>query len=71
MAPADVLRSTPELTVMTEDGLAELRREDGVRVRTSVGRQWGEIFRGFYQPIHLLARLRREEIRRPTLACGG
>jgi hypothetical protein len=71
MLPAGVLRSTPELTVMTEDGLAALRREDGIRVQTSVGRQWEEIFRGFYQPIHLLARLRRAEIRRPTLACWG
>jgi len=71
MLPAGVLRSTPELTVMTEAGLAALRREDGIRVQTSVGRQWGEIFRGFYQPIHLLARLRRAEIRRPTLACWG
>jgi hypothetical protein len=71
MLPAGVLRSTPELTVMTEAGLAALRQEDGIRVRSSVGRQWGEIFRGFYQPIHLLARLRRAEIRRPTLACWG
>lgn len=71
MLPAGVLRSTPELTVMTEDGLAALRREDGIHVRTRAGRQWEEIFRGFYQPIHLLARLRRSEIRRPTLACWG
>jgi len=71
MLPAGVLRSTPELTVMTEDGLAAFRREDGIRVRTRVGRQWEEIFRGFYQPIHLLARLRRVEIRRPTIACWG
>jgi hypothetical protein len=71
MLPAGVLRSTPELTVMTEAGLAALRREDGIRVRTSVGRQWGEIFRGFYQPIHMLARLPRAEIRRPTTACWG
>ena len=61
MLPAGVLPSTPELTVMTEAGFAALRREDGVKVRTSVGRQWEEIFRGFYQPIHLLARLRRAE----------
>jgi hypothetical protein len=56
---------------MTEAGLAALRREDGMRVVTSVGRHWEEISRGFYQPVHLLARFRREEVRRPTLACWG
>ena len=56
---------------MTEAGLAALRREDGVKVRMSVGRQWEEIFPGFYQPIHLLARLRLAEIQRPTPASWG
>jgi hypothetical protein len=59
------------LTVMTEAELAALRAEDGARVVRRDGRYWYQIFPGFYQPIHLLARMKAAEVGRPTRLCWG
>ena len=56
---------------MTEADLAALRAEEGARVVERQGRYWVETFRGFYQPIHQLARLSWTEVARPTLGCWG
>lgn len=61
----------PELTVMTEAELASMRAEEGVTVVLRDGRYWSAIFPGFYQPIHLLARMRAVQVRRPALLCWG
>lgn len=59
------------LTSMTEDEMAAWRREQGSRVVRHRGRWWWEIRRGFYRPIHTLARLRAEEATRPAPAAWG
>jgi hypothetical protein len=54
-----------ELTVMTKAELAWMRAEEGDTVVQRDGRHWHTTFPGFFQPIHLLARFRAAEIRRP------
>lgn len=61
----------PSLTVLTEAELAALRADDGARVARRDGRYWYEIFPGFYQPIHLLARMKAAEAQRPSRRCWG
>jgi len=56
---------------MTEAEMAELRASDGMTVVESNGHYWAAIFPGFYQPVHLLARLEIEAVRRPTAFCWG
>ena len=56
---------------MTELELASLRAEEGATVVQRNGRFWSAISPGFYQPIHLLARLRAAEIGRPARSCWG
>jgi hypothetical protein len=63
--------SDTELTVMTEAEVAWMRAKEGDTVVQRDGRHWWTTFPGFYQPIHLLARLRAAEIRRPALLCCG
>jgi hypothetical protein len=64
------LRS-PGPTVMTDAELASMRREEGASIIRRDDRQWEAIFPGFYQPVHLLARFRAEEVRRPAILCWG
>jgi hypothetical protein len=61
----------PELTVMTESDLAAMRREEGGTVALRDGRYWRSIYPGFYQPIHLLARLCADQVDRPARLCWG
>jgi hypothetical protein len=59
--------SEAALTLLTEKELAERRRAEGVRVIEHAGRYWEQIGApGFFQPVHLLARLTPEEATRPT-----
>jgi hypothetical protein len=51
--------------------MAAWRRALGRRVVESRGRWWWETHRGFYRPVHLLARLRADEVRRPARPCWG
>lgn len=60
-----------DLTVMTEAELASMRTEEGNSVVFRNGRYWRAIFPGFYQPIHLLARLHVAEFKRPIGLCWG
>lgn len=54
----------------TEAVLAQEYREQGSQVICHQGRYWIKTkFRGFYQPIHLIARLKLEQITRPRLMC--
>ncbi|WP_164014674.1 hypothetical protein [Pyxidicoccus trucidator] len=58
--------------VLTEKGLAERRRKEGARVIEHGGRPWEEMGApGFFQPVHLLARLRPEQATRPTRLSWG
>jgi len=58
--------------VLTERALAERRRKEGARVIEHGGRYWEETGApGFFQPVHLLARLKPEEATRPTPLSWG
>jgi hypothetical protein len=59
------------LTPLTEDELAEWRREQGRHVVRHKARWWWASRPGFYRPIHPLARLALDEVDRPTPACWG
>jgi hypothetical protein len=59
--------SAAAFAVLTEKELAERRRAEGVRVVEHAGRYWEQTGApGFFQPVHLLARLAPEEATRPT-----
>jgi len=73
MSAANVNEELPDtdLMVMTEAELASMRAEEGDTVVLHDGRYWRATFPGFYQPIHLLARIRAAEVTRPTPLCWG
>jgi hypothetical protein len=57
---------------VTEQQLAQRRREEGVRVIQHGAHYWEEKGApGFFQPVNLLARLEPEEVTRPTPWCWG
>ncbi|QAT87997.1 MAG: hypothetical protein EOO72_07515 [Myxococcaceae bacterium] len=59
-------------TCLTERELAERRREEGVRVISHRGHYWEQSGApGFFQPVHLLARLTPEEATPPTPLAWG
>ncbi|WP_223757527.1 hypothetical protein [Myxococcus sp. RHSTA-1-4] len=59
-------------SVLTEAELAKRRSEEGVRVIQHGGHFWEEAGApGFFQPVHLLARLRPDEATRPTPLSWG
>ena len=51
--------------------LADMRRGQGARIIAHNGCYWEEIKRGFYQPVHLLARLNIEQATPPAQFCWG
>jgi len=55
---------------MTEEALAEQQAALGKKIRKAGGRHWVETRRGFYEPIHPLARLTKHEARRPGMCWG-
>ncbi len=55
---------------LTEEQLAAQRARNGEKVRLVNGRFWRETLRGFFEPIHWLARLAPTEATRPALAWG-
>jgi hypothetical protein len=59
------------LPVLTEAEAAARMRELGREVVLHRGRWWVRVVPGFYQPVHLLARMRPDEATRPTLRCWG
>lgn len=59
------------LTSMTEEQLAIWKKQERAHAIFCRGHYWEELRRGFYQPIHLLARLSVEQAQRPTLWCWG
>ncbi|WP_375754425.1 hypothetical protein [Corallococcus exercitus] len=59
-------------TCLTERELAERRREEGVRVISHRGHYWEQSGApGFFQPVHLLARLTPDEATPPTPLAWG
>ena len=56
---------------MTEAELASVRAAEGERVVLHEGRHWRETHPGFYEPVHLLARMRACEVSRPSRLCWG
>jgi hypothetical protein len=59
--------SAATFVVLTEREFAERRRDEGVRVIHHGGHYWEQTGApGFFQPVHLLARLTPEEATRPT-----
>lgn len=63
--------STAGQVVMTEAGFAAMRAEEGATIVEADGRYWVQTVRGFYQPVHQIARFRATEVRRPTWKCWG
>jgi hypothetical protein len=59
------------LVSMTEEEMANWRRQEGAHVVCHRDRYWEEVRPGFYQPIHWLARLSAHEATRPELLCWG
>lgn len=59
------------LASMTEEEFANWQRQQGMRFICHRGRYWEELRPGFYQPIHLLARLSAEQATRPAPLCWG
>lgn len=58
--------------VLTEKELAEHRRREGARVIEHGGHYWEQTGApGFFQPVHLLARLTAEQATRPTSLSWG
>lgn len=56
---------------MSIEGLVIMRRSQGVRVIANNGCYWEEVKSGFYQPVHLLARLHSEQATSPAQFCWG
>jgi hypothetical protein len=59
------------LNRLTEAGLARWRQKEGDRIVRHRGRYWLEPWRGFYIPVHLMARLTAEEATRPAALSWG
>lgn len=59
------------LRSMTEEELATMRRQQGTKVICHRGHYWTEALPGFYQPIHLMARLSAAEATSPVPLCWG
>lgn len=56
---------------MTEIEMASWRRQQGFHIISHRDRYWERIRPGFYQPVHLLARLSAEQATKPTQWCWG
>jgi hypothetical protein len=61
----------PVIESMTEAEMASWRRQQGFHIISHSGRYWERIRPGFYQPIHLLARLSADQATKPTQLCWG
>lgn len=59
------------LTSMTEEEMASWRCQQGANITYHHGRYWEELAPGFYQPIHIMARLKAQEATCPTRLCWG
>jgi hypothetical protein len=59
------------MTVMTEAELAAMRAREGDAVVLRQGTHWRSSYPGFYQPIHLLTRMRAAEVKQPARLCWG
>jgi hypothetical protein len=64
--------SAATFAVLTEGELAQRRRNEGARIIQHGGHYWEQTGApGFFQPVHLLARLTPEEATRPTSLSWG
>lgn len=63
--------SEATLTSMTEKQFALWKKQQRAHVISYGDHYWEELRRGFYQPIHLLARLSANQVKRPTPFCWG
>lgn len=59
------------LVPMTEADLASYRRRQAKRIVCHRGRYWSETSRGFFEPVHAMARLTTAEVTRPQPLCWG
>ena len=59
------------LASMTEEEFAKWRCKQGAHLICHRGRYWEEVYPGFYQPIHWMARLSAEQATRPAPLCWG
>jgi hypothetical protein len=56
---------------MTGAALAAMRAKEGDSIVLRGSCYWRAVYPGFYQPIHLLARIPASEVRRPVRLCWG
>lgn len=56
---------------MTEAEYVEWRKKANTKLVYHQNRYWEELRSGFYQPVHLLARLSERQATRPKLSCWG
>jgi len=63
--------SNSPVVAMTEAALAALHAREGHAVVVRQGCHWRSAYPGFYQPVHLLARIRAAEVRQPARLCWG
>src|SRR5262245_43612294 len=56
---------------MSQLELAAMRTQEGDAIVLRDGRHWRPVYPGFYQPIHLLARMRPADVRQPARFCWG
>lgn len=63
--------SEARLEVRSSGARAQALRREGARVVEREGVEWVETRPGFFEPVHLLARIPAAAAARPTLACWG
>jgi hypothetical protein len=63
--------SEASIVSLTEEEMAEWRREQGATVIYRHGRYWERSHNGFCWSIHWLARMRADEAKRPISSCWG
>ena len=59
------------ITSETEEEFVQRRQQENREIFYHQGRYWEELRSGFYQPIHLLARLKGKQATKPRSLCWG
>jgi hypothetical protein len=70
-APAPGAARDAHIVSLGEEERAETLARAGMRVVRYRGRPWAETRPGFYEPVHVLARLAADEVGRPAALCWG
>jgi len=63
--------SDANLISITEEEFGDSLRESGTHILIHRDRHWKEIYPGFYEPVHWMARLKGDQATRPSPLCWG